>query len=375
MKIPFNIPYISGNEVNYINDVIKTQSYSSAGKYNLLCEKELSELTTCENVRLTGSATAALEIAALAIDIQPGDEVILPSFTYVTTANAFVLRGAKLVFVDINPNTMCLDEGLLKKAITSKTKAVVMVHYAGFTSNINKIVQLCKKENIFLIEDAAQSIDSYYENQHLGTFGDFGCISFHDTKNIHCGEGGALLINSKTLLNKVDVIIEKGTNRKDFLLGNEGTYSWKGLGSSYGLSEISAAFLLAQLKDVKQVTAKRKELYDLYQEKLRPLKEGGKIDFLLHENNHNAHIFFIKVKDKAERNKLIDFLGSKNIAAYFHYLPLHLSDMGNKYLFIKNDTDFSLYESERLVRLPLYCQLQAEDVKIVTELINSFYLN
>lgn len=375
MKIPFNIPYISGNEVNYINDVIKAQSYSSAGKYNKLSEEELTSLTKCENIRLTGSATAALEIAAIAIGIKEGDEVILPSFTYVTTASAFVLRGAKIVFVDINPNTMCMDDNLLEEAITSKTKAIVLVHYAGFTSNINKIVQLCKKENIFLIEDAAQSIDSYYENQHLGTFGDFGCISFHDTKNIHCGEGGALLINNKTLLNKVDVIIEKGTNRKDFLLGNEGTYSWKGLGSSYGLSEISAAFLLAQLKEVKKVTDKRKELYDLYQEKLRPLKEGGKIDFLLHENNHNAHIFFIKVKDKSERNKLIDFLGSKNIAAYFHYLPLHLSDMGNKYLFIKNDTDFSFYESERLVRLPLYCQLQAEDVKIVTELINSFYLN
>ena len=375
MKIPFNIPYISGNEVNYINDVIKAQSYSSAGKYNKLCEEELTSLTKCENIRLTGSATAALEIAALAIGIKEGDEVILPSFTYVTTASAFVLRGAKIVFIDINPNTMCLDEELIERAITSNTKAIVMVHYAGFTSNINKIVQLCKKENIFLIEDAAQSIDSYYENQHLGTFGDFGCISFHDTKNIHCGEGGALLINNKTLLDKVDVIIEKGTNRKDFLLGNEGTYTWKDLGSSYGLSEISAAFLLAQLKNVKQVTAKRKELYDLYQEKLRPLKESGKIDFLLHENNHNGHIFFIKIKNKAERNNLIDYLDSKNIAAYFHYLPLHLSDMGSKYFFIKNDTDFSLQESERLVRLPLFYQLETEEINRIVELINSFYIN
>lgn len=375
MKIPFNIPYISGNEVNYINDVIKTQSYSSAGKYNELCEEELTLLTKCENVRLTGSATAALEIAALAIDIQPGDEVIIPSFTYVTTASAFVLRGAKIVFVDINPNTMCLDDELLEKAITSKTKAIVLVHYAGFTSNINNIVQLCEKENIFLIEDAAQSIDSYYENQHLGTFGDFGCISFHDTKNIHCGEGGALLVNNKTLLSKIDVIIEKGTNRKDFLLGNEGTYSWKDLGSSYGLSEISAAFLLAQLKQVKKVTAKRKALYALYQEKLKPLKDKNKIDILTHENNHNAHIFFIKVKDKKERNNLIDFLETKGVAAYFHYLPLHLSNMGSKYTFVNNDADFSLQESERLVRLPLYYKLSDEYMDIIVSCIQDFFSN
>ena len=349
------------------------QSYSSAGKYNKLCEEELTSLTKCENIRLTGSATAALEIAALAIDIQPGDEVIIPSFTYVTSASAFVLRGAKIVFVDINPSTMCLDGELLERAITPKTKAIVLVHYAGFTSNIKNVVNLCRKQNIFLIEDAAQSIDSYYTSQHLGTFGDFGCISFHDTKNIHCGEGGALLINNKTLLDKVDVIIEKGTNRKDFLLGNEGTYTWKDLGSSYGLSEISAAFLFAQLKNVKQVTAKRKELYDLYEEKLASLKEIGKIDFLLHENNHNGHIFFIKTKNKAERNNLIDYLDSKKIAAYFHYLPLHLSDMGSKYLFIKNDTDFSLQESERLVRLPLFYQQNHKQTEAVVKYIESFY--
>lgn len=373
MKIPFNIPYISGNEVNYINDVIKTQSYSSAGKYNELCEKELNSLTKCENIRLTGSATAALEIAALAIGIKEGDEVILPSFTYVTTASAFVLRGAKIVFVDINPNTMCMDEGLIERAITSKTKAIVLVHYAGFTSNINKIVQLCKNENIFLIEDAAQSIDSYYETQHLGTFGDFGCISFHDTKNIHCGEGGALFINNKSLLNKVDVIIEKGTNRKDFLLGNDGTYSWKGLGSSYGLSEISAAFLLAQLEDIKKVTAKRKEWYNLYETLLLPLRDKGCVNFPKNENNHNAHIFFIKVKDKVERNELIAFLKEKDVPAYFHYLPLHLSDMGRKYDFLNDNIDFTLQESEKLVRLPLFYDYSIVQINKVVIAIEQFY--
>jgi dTDP-4-amino-4,6-dideoxygalactose transaminase len=375
LKIPFNIPYISGNEVNYINDVIKMQSYSSAGKYNKLCVEELTTLTKCDCVRLTGSATAALEITALAIDVKPGDEVILPSFTYVTTASAFVLRGAKLVFVDINPNTMCMDESLLEKAISSKTKAIVLVHYSGFTSNINKVVQLCQEKNIYLIEDAAQSIDAYYENQHLGTFGDFGCISFHDTKNIQCGEGGALLINNKALLEKVDLILEKGTNRKDFLLGNEGTYTWKDLGSSYGLSEISAAFLLAQLKDVKQVTEKRKELYSLYLEKLKPLKDINKIDFLLHQNKHNAHIFFIKVKDKVERNKLIDYLASKGIAAYFHYLPLHLSDMGKDYQFVNSEFDYTLIESERLVRLPLFYNLSIQQLNYIVDCIDQFYLS
>lgn len=373
MDIPFNIPYVSGNEVNYINDVIKEESYSSGGKYNLLCEEELSILTKCENVRLTGSATAALEIAAIAIDIQPGDEVILPSFTYVSSANAFVLRGAKLVFVDINPDTMCLDETLLEKAITTNTKAVVLVHYTGFTSNINRTVEFCRKHNVYLIEDAAQSIDSYYENQHLGTFGDFGCISFHDTKNIHCGEGGALLINNRDLLEKVDVILEKGTNRKDFLKGIEGTYTWKGLGSSFGLSEISAAFLYAQLKEVKKVTKQRIEWYDLFQKLLVPLKEKKLIDFPICINKHNAHIYFLKVKDNKERERLTGFLKSKGIAAYFHYLPLHLSDMGDEFNFVMDNSDITSIESERLIRLPLFYNLSVEKIKYVADQLNLFY--
>lgn len=373
MKIPFNIPFISGNEVTYLNEVISEKVFSSPGIFAKKCENELSNITGCTNIRLTTSCTSALELAALAIEIKHGDEVILPSFTFVSSANAFALRGAKLVFVDINSKTMCLDESLLEKAITPKTKAVVLVHYAGLTENIEKVVELCKTHRIFLIEDAAQSIDSYYKNQHLGTFGDVGCFSFHDTKNIHCGEGGAILINNKNLVKKVDVILEKGTNRADFLAGKIDNYTWQSLGSSYGLSEINAAFLYAQLQELKNVTKKRKELYELYRKNLLPLKQKGFIDFPESENKHNAHIFFIKVENKKVRDKLINHLKESGISAYFHYSPLHLSEMGKQYQFVSSGNDFSEAESERIVRLPLFYGLTENDVELVCSRVKQFF--
>lgn len=373
MKIPFNIPYISGNEVTYINEVIHEKVFSSPGKFSQMCENELSKLTGCESIRLTTSCTSALELAALAIDLKAGDEVILPSYTFVSSANAFALRGAQLVFVDINPKTMCLDETLLDKAITSKTKAVVLVHYAGLTENIEQIVEICKKNNLFLIEDAAQSIDSYYQNKHLGTFGDLGCFSFHDTKNIQCGEGGAILINNKKLVEKVDIILEKGTDRKKFLEGKISNYSWKSLGSSYGLSEINAAFLYGQLQNLSLVTKTRKELYALYQKELQPLKEKGLINFPKSTNNHNAHIFFIKVKNKTVRDKLILFLNQSGVSAYFHYAPLHSSEVGQHYSFINAGNDFSKTESEKIVRLPLFYELTEKDVELVGKGIEHFF--
>lgn len=373
MKIPFNIPYISGNEVTYINEVIQEKVFSSPGKFSRMCEEELSNLTGCDNIRLTTSCTSALELAALAIDLKAGDEVILPSYTFVSSANAFALRGAKLVFVDINPKTMCLDETLLNKAITSKTKAVVLVHYAGLTENIEKIVEFCKKNKLFLIEDAAQSIDSYYQNKHLGTFGDVGCLSFHDTKNIQCGEGGAILINNAKLVEKVDIILEKGTDRKKFLEGKISTYSWKSLGSSYGLSEINAAFLYGQLQSLSLVTKTRKELYTLYQNKLQPLKEKGLIDFPETTNNHNAHIFFIKVKNKKVRDELISFLNQSGVSAYFHYSPLHSSEVGQHYSFINTRNDFSKEESEKIVRLPMFYQLEQNNISSILSYIKQFF--
>jgi len=373
LKIPFNIPYISGNEVTYINEVIQEKVFSSPGKFSSMCEEELSNLTGCKEIRLTTSCTSALELSALAIGLNPEDEVIMPSYTFVSSANAFALRGAKLVFVDINPKTMCLDETLLEKALTKKTKAVVLVHYAGLTENIERIVEFCKKNNLFLIEDAAQSIDSYHQNKHLGTFGDVGCLSFHDTKNIHCGEGGAILINNSKLVEKIDIILEKGTDRKKFLEGKISTYSWKSLGSSYGLSEINAAFLYGQLQSLKLVTNTRKELYDLYQKGLRPLKEKGLIDFPESTNNHNAHIFFIKVKNIDVRDKLISNLSHSGVSAYFHYSPLHLSNMGIKYKFISSGNDFSKIESERVVRLPLFYGLEKNNVELVCNRIKSFF--
>lgn len=373
MKIPFNIPFISGNEVTYLNEVIGEKVFSSPGKFAKKCENELSKITNCTDIRLTTSCTSALELAALAIEIKPGDEVILPSFTFVSSANAFALRGAELVFVDINPKTMCLDESLLEKSITPKTKAIVLVHYAGLTENIEKIVETCKKNNLFLIEDAAQSIDSYYHNKHLGTFGDLGCFSFHDTKNIHCGEGGAILINNKSLIEKVDIILEKGTNRTAFLAGKIDNYTWQSLGSSYGLSEINAAFLYAQLQELKSVTKKRKELYKLYQKNLLPLKQKGFIDFPETENNHNAHIFFIKVENKTVRDQLINHLKESGISAYFHYSPLHLSEMGKQYLFISSEKDFSKEESEQIVRLPLFYRLTENEIELVRNGIKLFF--
>ena len=373
MNIPFNIPFISGNEVTYINEVIHEKVFSSPGKFAKKCETELTILTGCDDIRLTTSCTSALELAALAIDLKVGDEIILPSFTFVSSANAFALRGAKLVFVDINPKTMCLDETLLEKAITPRTKAVVLVHYAGLTEHIEKVVEFCKNNNIFLIEDAAQSIDSYYKNKHLGTFGDLGCFSFHDTKNIHCGEGGAILINNKSLIEKVTIILEKGTNRAAFLSGKIDNYTWKSLGSSYGLSEINAAFLFAQLQELKKVTKKRKELYSLYQNQLQPLKEKGLIDFPETTNNHNAHISFIKTKDLVSRNNLIAHLKSNGIAAYFHYSPLHLSEMGKHYSFVNSRNDFSVTESEKMVRLPLFYELTENEVEWVCKGVKRFF--
>jgi len=373
LKTPFNIPFISGNEITTINEVIREKVFSSPGKFAKKCEKELSKLTECDEIRLTTSCTSALELAALAIDLKAGDEVILPSFTFVSSANAFALRGAKLVFVDIHPKTMCLDENLLEKAITPKTKVIVLVHYAGLTENIEKIVETCKKNKLFLIEDAAQSIDSYYHNKHIGTFGDIGCFSFHDTKNIHCGEGGAILINNNSLIKNVDVILEKGTDRKKFLEGKISNYSWQSLGSSYGLSEINAAFLFAQLQELKNVTKKRNELYSLYQKHFRLFKEKGFIDFPITENNHNAHIFFIKVESKKVRNELINHLKKSGISAYFHYSPLHLSEMGKQYRYVNTGNDFSATESEKMVRFPLFYELTENEVKWVCKSVKRFF--
>lgn len=370
MKIPFNIPFVSGDEVTYINEVIANKSFSYPGFFSKKCELELSVITGCNTVRLTASCTSALELAALAIDVKEGDEVIVPSFTFVSSANAFALRGAKIVFVDIHPKTMCLDENLLEKAISPKTKAVVLVHYTGLIENIERIVEICKSNNIYLIEDAAQSIDSYYSNQHLGTFGDIGCISFHETKNIQCGEGGAILINNKKLVDKVDIILEKGTNRKQFLEGRVDNYTWQSLGSSYGLSEINSAFLLAQLSKLKSITKKRKEHYVHYQKLLLSLKEEGWIDFPETTNNHNAHIFFIKVKNKVVRHNLINHLKQSEINAYFHYFPLHLSDKGRQFLFVNSEKDFSKSESEKMLRLPLYYGMTKAKIELVTSLIN-----
>ncbi len=371
LKIPFNIPFVSGNEITYINKVISSNTFSSPGIFTKKCEEKLSKITGCKNIKLTTSCTSALELAALALDIKAGDEVIVPSFTFVSSANAFALSSAKLIFLDINPQTMCLDYSLLKNSISKKTKAVVLVHYAGLTEEVDKIAELCKQKGIFLVEDAAQSINSYYNNKHLGTFGDIGCISFHDTKNIHCGEGGAILINNKSLIHKIEVCFEKGTNRADFLAGKIANYSWQSLGSSYGLSEINAAFLYAQLLSIKKVTTERQKIYSLYQKNLNQLRKKGIIDFPETKNKHNAHIFFIKCNSESVRNNLLTYLKKNGISAHVHYSPLHKSNMGKQFKFIKSKKDFSLSESKRMLRLPLYYNMSKANE--ITKLILNFY--
>ena len=366
MEIPFNKPLILGNEENYINDLIRSgNKFSGDGSYTKACSQKLEELTKAKKALLTTSCTHALEMAAMLIDVQPGDEVIMSSFTFVSTANPFVLRGAKIVFVDIQPDTMNINESLIESAITSKTKAIVPVHYGAIGCEMKAINEIAERHGVWVIEDAAQCIDSYYEGKHLGTIGHLGAISFHDTKNIHCGEGGCLLINDPELLERAETIREKGTNRARFLRGEIDKYSWVDQGSSYLPSELNAAFLLAQLEAVKEVTKNRMESWRKYRSKLRPLVEEGLISWqeVLVDCEHNAHLFFIKLKDVEERQSVINKLKASGISSSFHYIPLHSAKAGTKFGRFHGEDRFTTQESERLLRLPMWYNNQhLEDI-------------
>jgi dTDP-4-amino-4,6-dideoxygalactose transaminase len=375
MKIPFNKPYNSELTKNSLELCLSKGHFSGDGSFTKECSKLMETNYRSAKVLLTTSCTHALEMAAILADIKPGDEVIMPSYTFVSTANAFVLRGAKIVFVDIRPDTLNLDEKLIEAAITPKTKAIVPVHYAGVSCEMDSILSLAKKYKLIVIEDAAQGVHSQYKGRYLGTFGELGCYSFHETKNFHCGEGGALLINDESFTTRAEIIREKGTDRSRFFRNQVDKYTWQDVGSSYLLSELNASFLLPQIEHAEQITQDRLNTWNFYFKALSSLQIKDKISLphVPEECIHNAHMFYIKAKDLKERTALIDHLRKNGIMAIFHYIPLHSSPAGQKFGSFHGVDKFTTIESERLIRLPLFYGMKEEDLSFIVDKVSEFY--
>jgi len=363
--IPFNIPPCLGTEQGYITEAIASNKICGDGDFTKKCNDLLIKSNGVKKALLTTSCTHALEMAAILADIQPGDEVIMPSYTFVSTANAFVLRGAKIVFVDIRSDTMNIDENLIEAAITDKTKAIVAVHYAGVACEMDTVLSIAKKHNLIVIEDAAQGVSSAYKGQALGAIGDIGCYSFHETKNYSMGEGGALMLRDDKHLERAEIIREKGTNRSCFLRGQVDKYTWVDIGSSYLPSDINAAYLYGQLLESEKINNRRLELWDLYFSELSDVK-GIDLPFIPGDCVHNAHMFYIKLKNIEQRTHVISELKKKDIQAVFHYVPLHSSPAGEKLGRFSGKDIYTTSESERLMRLPMFYSLKEEDVLKVT---------
>ena len=373
--IYFNNPPFVGNELEYVRQAIDNQKICGDGPFTKKCSQWIESKTGTSKALLTTSCTHATEMAALLLDIKPGDEVIMPSYTFVSTADAFVLRGAKAVFVDIRPDTMNIDENLIENAITEHTKAIVPVHYAGVSCEMDKITELALKYNLKIVEDAAQGLLSTYKGKMLGTIGDFGCYSFHETKNYSMGEGGALLIRDPNYIEKAEIIREKGTNRSKFFRGQIDKYTWVDAGSSYLPSDLNAAYLWAQLEQADKIFDNRMKTWNLYYELLTDLQKQGVISLPVVPENcaHNAHMFYIKAKDLDERTHLIGFLKEQGILAVFHYIPLHTAPAGKKFGVFCGEDRYTTKESERLVRLPMYYGLEEEKVVYIANKIKDFY--
>lgn len=373
--ISFNVPPIAGKELTYIEEAIRSHKICGDGAFTKKCSKWLEEYTGSEKVLLTTSCTHATELAAILADIKPGDEVIMPSYTFVSTADAFVLRGAKAVFVDIRPDTMNIDETLIEDAITEKTKAIVPVHYAGVSCEMDTIMDIAKRHNLYVIEDAAQGVMASYKGKQLGTIGDYGCYSFHETKNFSMGEGGALLIKDKGNILRAEIVREKGTNRSQFFRGEIDKYTWMDAGSSYLPSELNAAYLWAQLEDSQKIYDDRMCSWNLYYEMLSDLEKEGIIDLPVIPEGcvHNAHMFYIKTKNLEERTDLIFYLKGKNINSVFHYIPLHSSPAGKRLGVFHGEDKYTTKESERLIRFPMYYGLERDSVFYICECIKKFY--
>lgn len=374
--IPFNRPPFTGREEQYILQALKNEKISGDGVFGRNCQKWFEDSLPCKKSLLTPSCTAALEMAALLIDIQPDDEVILPSYTFVSTANAFVLRGAKIVFVDIRPDTMNIDERLIEAAITNKTRAIVPVHYAGVACEMDSIMEIANRHNLYVIEDAAQGMMSSYKGKALGTIGHLGAYSFHETKNYTSGgEGGLLIINDRSLMERAEIIREKGTNRSQYFRGQVDKYTWVDIGSSYLPSELQAAYLWGQLEKVDEILENRLLTWNYYYRALIPLEKKGLIELPRIPSGciHNGHMFYIKSKDKKERTNLIEYLADNQVSATFHYIPLHDTVVGQiKGIFYGVDK-YTTSESERLIRLPLWMGISEQAVQQVIAAIYTFF--
>lgn len=373
VMIDFNVPPYVGKEKEYIEKAIKNKKICGDGEFTKKCHKWIEEKTG-EKALLTTSCSSALDMSAILADIKPGDEVILPSYTFVSTADAFVLRGATVVFVDIRPDTMNIDEKLIEDAITEKTKAIVPVHYAGVACEMDAIMDIAKRHNLIVVEDAAQGVMSEYKGRPLGTIGDYGCYSFHETKNYSMGEGGALLVKDNDKFEEAEIIREKGTDRSRFFRGQVDKYTWVAAGSSFLPSDINAAYLYAQLEKADEINNSRLHAWNLYYENLKDVKQI-ELPYVPKECKHNAHMFYIKAKDMEERTKLIKFLKENDICTVFHYIPLHSAPAGKKYGRFHGEDKYTTKESERLLRLPMYYGLKDEDVLKVCEKIKEFYKN
>ncbi|MGN0471541.1 MAG: dTDP-4-amino-4,6-dideoxygalactose transaminase [Lachnospiraceae bacterium] len=373
--IPFNVPPFTGNEMKYIREAVDNQKICGDGPFTKRCSAWMEEHTGTSRALLTTSCTHANELAVLLLDLQPGDEVIMPSFTFVSSADAYVLRGVVPVFVDIRPDTMNIDENLIEDAITERTKAIEVVHYAGVGCNMDKIMEIADKYHLYVIEDAAQAVNAYYNGKALGTFGDFGCYSFHETKNYSMGEGGALLIRDPGYIDAAEIIREKGTNRSQYYRGQVDKYTWMNYGSSYLPSDMNAAYLWAQLELAEEINAKRISVWNYYQEALRDLVDRGLIEvpYVPKECTHNAHMFYVKTKDLQERTDFIAFMDQKGIMTPFHYVPLHTAPAGRKYARFHGEDRYTTSESDRLVRLPLFYAITEEQMEYVVRMTKEFY--
>ncbi len=373
--INFNVPPFTGKEFDYMKEAVAQEKICGDGPFTGKCGKKLEELTGTAKCLLTTSCTHATELAALLVDLKEGDEVILPSYTFVSTANAFVLRGAVPVFVDIRPDTMNIDEKLIEDAVTEHTRVIAPVHYAGVGCEMDAIMDIAKRHSLTVVEDAAQAIMASYKGKPLGTFGEFGCFSFHETKNLSMGEGGALLIRDEKDVEQAEIYREKGTDRSKYFRGQVDKYRWQDQGSSYLPSDMNAAYLYAQLEMAEEITRARMERWNQYLELLTPLAKTGKIElpYIPEHCTHNAHMFYLKTKDMEERSRLIDFLKGKDILSVFHYVPLHSAPAGKKFGRFHGEDRHTTKESERLLRLPLFYKLTADQVEYIADQVKAFY--
>lgn len=375
MRISFNRPPFVGKETEYIKEAVeKNGMICGDGPFTKKCSQWMKERFQTKNVLLTTSCTHALEMAAFLADIQPGDEVIMPSYTFVSTADAFVLRGATCVFVDIRPDTMNIDETKIEEAITEKTKAIVPVHYAGVSCAMDEIMAIAKKYNLKVVEDAAQGVNAFYKGKALGTIGDFGCYSFHETKNYSMGEGGAILFQDDRYLEPAEILREKGTNRSQYFRGQIDKYTWVGYGSSYLPSDMNAAYLWAQLEEADKINDKRLSIWNFYHEELKELEDKGVLErpYIPEYATHNAHMYYIKVKDLRVRTKLLAYLKERGILSVFHYVPLHSATAGKKFGRFHGEDVYTTKESERLCRLPMYYSLSLEEAAEVVKVLKEF---